>query len=162
MANVELNSQQMKQLKYRDFCNAEDKFDCGNHEVQCDACDGEKIFGSVGILEVHRTKIHKAEPMSVCDECGSLFKRRMGMILHLRQTHMPPDPKLGKALGCDICDAFLVINGFTTFAELEKHTAIVHGKVSPLSFFWVWLESKISHIKHLLGIIFGKKIYNDV
>jgi len=49
------------------------------------------------------------------------------MILHFRQTHMVPDQNYGKALGCDICDAFLVINGFSSYDELESHTAKIHG-----------------------------------
>ena len=53
----------------------------------------------------------------------------IGMILHFRQTHMVPDQNYGKALGCDICDAFLVINGFSSYDELESHTAKIHGPV---------------------------------
>ena len=66
---------------------------------------------------------------------GTGFKRRMGMILHFRQTHMAPDETYGKALGCDICDAFLVINGFSSYDELVDHTESVHGAVSSLPFF---------------------------
>merc|ERR1712183_667678 len=52
----------------------------------------------------------------------------MGMILHFRQTHMAPDPTYSKPLGCDLCDAFLVINGFSSYDELEEHTKAVHGQ----------------------------------
>ena len=60
----------------------------------------------------------------------------MGLITHFRQMHlaleMPKDAKYSRPLGCDLCDAFLVINGFTTFAALEKHTKEVHGDVSSI------------------------------
>ena len=60
----------------------------------------------------------------------SAFKRRMGLILHFRQTHLSPDGTYKKSLGCDICDAFLVINGFSSYDDLVEHTEKIHGKVS--------------------------------
>ena len=118
----------MEPLKYADFFNETSKYTNGNHEASCKEC-AEK-FEMVGILEVHMSKVHKCDPMNFCDECGTGFKRRMGMILHFRQTHMAPDETYGKALGCDICDAFLVINGFSSYDELVDHTESVHGAVS--------------------------------
>jgi len=115
----------MEPLKYADFFNETSKYTNGNHEASCKEC-AEK-FEMVGILEVHMSKVHKCDPMNFCDECGTGFKRRMGMILHFRQTHMAPDETYGKALGCDICDAFLVINGFSSYDELVDHTESVHG-----------------------------------
>lgn len=123
----------MEPLKYADFFNETSKYTNGNHEASCKEC-AEK-FEMVGILEVHMSKVHKCNPMNFCDECGTGFKRRMGMILHFRQTHMAPDETYGKALGCDICDAFLVINGFSSYDELVDHTESVHGAVSSLTFF---------------------------
>jgi len=118
-------------LKYTDFFNDhESKQTNGNYEMSCNIC-GDK-FQMVGILEVHMSKVHRCEPMNYCDECGTGFKRRMGMILHFRQTHMVPDESYGKALGCDICDAFLVINGFSSYDELVDHTANVHGSMPAL------------------------------
>ena len=54
----------------------------------------------------------------------------MGLILHFRQTHLSPDGTYKKSLGCDICDAFLVINGFSSYDDLVEHTEKIHGKVS--------------------------------
>jgi len=34
-----------------------------------------------------------------------------------------------KYLGCDVCDAFNIINGFRTQEDLEKHSEKVHGPV---------------------------------
>ena len=59
----------------------------------------------------------------------------MGLITHFRQMHLlqsfKGDPTK-RALGCDLCDAFLVINGFTSVEALEKHTKEVHGEVRQL------------------------------
>ena len=118
----------MEPLKYADFFNEKSKYSAGNCEIACKKCD-EK-FDMVGILECHMSKVHKCEPFNFCDECGTHFKRRMGLILHFRHTHMAPDQTYGKALGCDICDAFLVINGFSSYDELVDHTANIHGPVS--------------------------------
>ena len=68
-------------LKYSDFFNDQSNQSNGNHEMSCRIC-GEK-FQMVGILEVHMSKVQKCEPMAYCDECGTGFKRRMGMILLL-------------------------------------------------------------------------------
>ena len=116
----------MEPLKYKDFFNEKSNFSCGNYKNNCPECGLE--FANVGIYEVHLNKVHKMDPMDHCDECTTSFKRRMGMILHFRQTHMAPDPTYGKPLGCDLCDAFLVINGFSSYDELEEHTKTVHGQ----------------------------------
>ena len=34
-----------------------------------------------------------------------------------------------RLIGCDICDAFNVSNGFPTEEKLAEHTALVHGPV---------------------------------
>ncbi len=119
----------MKPVVYKDFCTPEGTFECGNFSKRCEECDKE--FNSVGVYEVHVNKVHKLDPMDNCDGCGTNFKRRMGLILHFRQTHMAvTDPTYGKAIGCDICDAFLIINGFGSYADLVDHTHKVHGPVS--------------------------------
>lgn len=33
-------------------------------------------------------------------------------------------------IGCDICDAFNIVNGFRNAQELEDHTKKVHGEVN--------------------------------
>lgn len=119
----------MEPIRCRDFCDPDSKFVCGNFTVECKLCEDNREFPNVGLLEVHLNKVHNFQAMESCDECDTSFKRRMGMILHFRQTHMAPDPGYGKALGCDICDAFLVINGFSSYDELVEHTAKVHGEV---------------------------------
>ena len=35
-------------------------------------------------------------------------------------------------IGCDICDAFNIVNGFKNARELEDHTKQVHGEVQNL------------------------------
>ncbi len=32
-------------------------------------------------------------------------------------------------IGCDICDAFTIVNGFNDEEELRVHTKDIHGKV---------------------------------
>jgi hypothetical protein len=51
------------------------------------------------------------------------------LITHYR-TH--PKHHIGsetKLIGCDICDAFNIVNGFTDEKELHRHTRKVHGPV---------------------------------
>ena len=53
----------------------------------------------------------------------------LALIAHYR-TH--PSHRMGeevKLIGCDICDAFNIINGFRNEADLLKHTKKVHGVV---------------------------------
>ena len=118
----------MESLSYKDFINDKSPRGLGTNSVKCEECELE--FDSVGVYEVHLTKVHSVKPMDTCDACNTSFKRRMGLILHFRQTHIAPDETYNRALGCDICDALLVINGFSTYDDLVEHTKVVHGPVS--------------------------------
>ena len=110
-------------VKINDFLS--DK-NYGNYIEKCKLC--ELDLGSVGIYEVHLNKVHEKPSLEFCEQCNITFKRRMGLILHFRRTHLAPDGTYNKALGCDICDAFLVINGFSSYDDLVSHTETVHGK----------------------------------
>ena len=117
-------------LKCKDFFdpgNPNIATGCGTTTKKCEHCDLE--LGTIGIYETHLNKVHEKPSMEYCDECATAFKRRMGLILHFRQTHMAPDGTYKKALGCDLCDAFLCINGFSSYDELVEHTENIHGKV---------------------------------
>lgn len=94
-------------------------------EVVCDGC--QLGFKTMGILEMHRQKVHDSPAVEDCERCNSKFKRRLGLIVHFRTFHR--DPAGNRALvGCDICDAFLLFNGFISHKDLERHTKQVHGE----------------------------------
>ena len=115
----------MEPLKFKDFINEKSPRSLGTYPKKCEPCDLE--FPNVGVYEAHLTKVHSEKPMDTCNECNTSFKRRMGLILHFRQTHLPPDETYNRAIGCDICDALLVINGFSSYDDLVEHTKAVHG-----------------------------------
>jgi len=117
--------ERMEPLKFKDFINEKSPRALGNYPKRCEPCGLD--FPFVGVYEAHLTKVHNEKPMDHCDECNTSFKRRMGLILHFRQTHLPPDETYGRAIGCDICDALLVINGFSSYDDLVEHTKAVHG-----------------------------------
>lgn len=119
----------MDPLVLADFVNDNSPSGLGNFGRTCTECNQD--FDTVGIYEVHLNKVHKMDAMEACDKCATMFKRRMGLIIHFRQNHIKPDEDTyKKALGCDLCDAFLVINGFKSYDDLVEHTAKVHGPVS--------------------------------
>lgn len=123
----------VKALTFDDLFNDQCVGGIGNRIVTCEECDKE--FGNVGIFEMHLQEVHSLDALDHCEKCTNQFKRRMGLIGHLRQVHLAPlveDDTYKRPLGCDLCDAFLVINGFTSYDELDSHTKIIHGPVSSL------------------------------
>ena len=145
----------MSTLKLKDFFDPDNPniaTGCGTTTKKCEFCDLE--LGTIGIYETHLNKVHEKPPMEYCDECATAFKRRMGLILHFRSTHMAPDGTYRKALGCDLCDAFLCINGFSTYDELVEHTENIHGKVFFLRFSFSFLSSKLNNISFFSGCIY--------
>ena len=117
-------------LNYSDFCDENGSFDCGNHTSKCKLCN--QAFQTAGILEIHLQKIHDEKPFVSCDQCEFMyiFKYRSSLNWHFRKVHMPFISINENALGCDICDAFDVINGFSTVTDLRKHTDNIHGQVT--------------------------------
>ena len=67
---------------------------------------------------------------------------------------MVPDQNYGKALGCDICDAFLVINGFSSYDELESHTAKIHGPVCFNFRFPPFIAAELCLLPYLFNYLF--------
>ena len=61
-----------------------------------------------------------------------MSERRMTIIFHVRsQKHRGA----GSAwIGCEICDAFAITNGFPDEGRLSDHATRIHGKVNMMSF----------------------------
>lgn len=92
--------------------------------VECPTCS--RSFANFGLVEKHEVEVHGADETMICRlGCDTLFKRRMTVIFHVRsQKHR------GAAwIGCEICDAFTITNGFKNEKVLKEHTAKIHGKV---------------------------------
>ena len=93
--------------------------------VRCPTCS--RSFYNFGLVEKHEVEVHGAEEtMTSCHlGCNTLFKRRMNVIFHVRsQKHR------GVVwIGCEICDAFTITNGFKDEKALKEHTTKIHGKV---------------------------------
>lgn len=91
--------------------------------VECPTCS--RSFANFGLVEKHEVEVHGADETMICRlGCDTLFKRRMTVIFHVRsQKHR------GAAwIGCEICDAFTITNGFKNEKVLKEHTAKIHGK----------------------------------
>lgn len=54
----------------------------------------------------------------------------LGLITHWRTAPSHRRTDGVKLVGCDICDAFNIVNGFRDEAAVESHTKHVHGEVS--------------------------------
>ncbi len=91
---------------------------------RCGECALEYPF--YGLLERHRVDVHGADEVLVCGRCATGFKRKTNLVLHWRSTAH----RLIKLVGCDVCDAFNVSNGFPDEENLADHTAEVHGEVN--------------------------------
>ncbi len=93
---------------------------------QCDddGCGGAKEFPFYGLLERHRVDLHGEDEVMVCGRCATGFKRKMHLVLHWRSTAH----RLIKLVGCDVCDAFGLSNGFPDEENLAEHTDEVHGE----------------------------------
>ena len=91
--------------------------------VECPTCS--RSFPNFGLVEKHEVEVHGAEETMICRlGCDTLFKRRMTVIFHVRsQKHR------GAAwIGCEICDAFTITNGFPNEKVLKEHATKIHGK----------------------------------
>ena len=91
---------------------------------QCTTCS--KYFPNFGLVEKHGVEVHGAEETMRCHfGCETLFKRRMTVIFHVRsQKH-----RGSGWIGCEICDAFTITNGFPDEERLSDHAKKIHGKV---------------------------------
>ena len=110
-----------------------------NGNFECATCS--KSFPNFGLVEKHGVEVHGREETMKCHfGCETLFKRRMTVIFHVRsQRHRGSGPSnRGGWIGCDICDAFTITNGFPDEERLSDHVTRIHGKV----------------VKHLLVTLF--------
>lgn len=120
-----MNGDYSQPLHYDDFFVDID----GSEAMVSKPClDCGKILASNGLLELHRQKLHSDPPLLTCIPCNLGFKRKMGLITHWRTAPSHRRQDNVKLMGCDICDAFNIVNGFRDEAAVQSHTRIVHGE----------------------------------
>ena len=153
LCNIDISSHKKSRLNYKDFCNEEGIFDGGDHASKCNLCD--KIFVTAGILEIHLQKIHNEVPLISCEECKPArpFMNRTNLSNHFRKCHAT---LRWNGLVCEICDAFGVINGFSSLEKLGQHFTKAHGQVN-LRFSFLFL-GKVKVSKFTKNIKYAKHL----
>ena len=99
--------------------NAEDYMQ--TKEVDCAICDFRSH--SLGVLDVHKQKLHQQTLMPSCSNCKLIFRDATSLTTHWRTAHA----FFTKMMGCDICDVFKIVNCFKSKVELAIHTKKIHG-----------------------------------
>eukprot|EP00095_Tigriopus_kingsejongensis_P005584 snap_masked-scaffold12_size759060-processed-gene-5.11 protein:Tk05584 transcript:snap_masked-scaffold12_size759060-processed-gene-5.11-mRNA-1 annotation:"zinc finger protein 2 homolog" len=132
---------------------------------RCQEC--HRDFHFYGLFERHLVDIHGEDEVLHCATCNTSFKRKMNLVLHWRSTAH----RETKLVGCDICDAFNLSNGFPTEEALADHTSTVHGPKVHLNakeqaeYFCPICQKKFTHRKGMiehLQVLHGEHLYGHM
>ena len=94
--------------------------------VKCPECP--LIIPYPGLLARHKSQAHgvkERQEVLKCYACDDPFESKFQLLQHLRSTAH----RSAALVGCTICDAFEITNGFADREQLLRHTKDVHGKV---------------------------------